>query len=231
MATPSKDPSLPPPYSPSQPPRGQSILDQLTLTRAHHITTTIQTSILPLVEQQASYGIAHTTIALLPSDIPLPPIEPVSEYSFEPTSTPTNAVEVIGFSSEEAPKVVRLEGHMNTTQFWRPQDVIEELERMLREALNQSSRLRSPMSPVRVGRDANQTAPPRRGLLTRLVDSMGPEQRSPAGNPEVGVKTERVGLVLVKARLEEICLRTVTEFGLYDTMSRQCVIIRVDARC
>jgi hypothetical protein len=39
------------------------------------------------------------------------------------------------------------------------------------------------------------------------------------------------GMVLVEARLEEICLRTVTDFGLYDTMSRQCVIVRIDARC
>jgi len=42
---------------------------------------------------------------------------------------------------------------------------------------------------------------------------------------------DQVRMVVVKARLEEICLRTVSEFGLYDTMSKQCVIIRVDARC
>ncbi|KAH9861551.1 hypothetical protein J1614_011301 [Plenodomus biglobosus] len=236
MSPPAKDP-LPPPYTPSYTPssqssRGQSILDQLTLTRAHHIHSIITTHIMPLVEQQASYGIAHTTIAMLPSDIPLAALPEKSEFSFD-TTTPTQAVEVIGFSSEEAPKIVRLEGQMNRTEFWRPQAVIEELERVLRETLNASSRLRSPASPVRgggTGVDGGQA--PRRGFLTRLVDSMGPEQRSPGGNPEVGGKqVESVGLVLVKARLEEICLRTVTEFGLYDTLSRQCVIIRVDARC
>jgi hypothetical protein len=31
--------------------------------------------------------------------------------------------------------------------------------------------------------------------------------------------------------LEELCLRTVNEFGLYDTLARQCVIVRVNARC
>lgn len=38
-------------------------------------------------------------------------------------------------------------------------------------------------------------------------------------------------MVMVKARLEEICLRTVSDFGLYDTISKQCVIIKVDAQC
>lgn len=127
---------------------------------------------------------------------------------------------------------------MNSTEFWRPQAVIDELERVLRETLNASSRLRSPTSPIRsmagsAAESSGNAAVSRRGFLTRLVDSMGQEQRGPGGGPEVeGRKLmESVGLVLVKARLEEICLRTVTEFGLYDTMARQCVIIRVDARC
>ena len=68
-----------------------------------------------------------------------------------------------------------------------------------------------------------------------MVPSLEPEERSPSGNPEVGTRAVEVdrnsGLVLVRARLEDISLRTVNEFGLYDTMSKQCVIVRVDARC
>ena len=228
----------PPPHTPSarQPSRRHSLLDQVTLTRAHNIHATITTHILPLVEQQASYGIAHTTIALLPSDIPLPPLEEKSEFSFD-TPTAANGVEVIGFTSGEAPKVVRLDGPLNRIEFWRPQTVIEELERVLRETLNRSERLRGPVGSVGDGEggsagDDDGGQGPQRGFLTRLVDSMGQEQRSPGANPEAGVRHwEGAGLVLVKVRLEEICLRTITEFGLYDTMSRQCVIIRVDARC
>lgn len=233
--------SLPPAYSETYTPhtpsasRGQTILDQLTLTRTHHIQSIVTTHIIPLISQQATYGIAQTTIALLPSDIPLPPVEEKSEFSF-PTdsSSSSNPVEVIGFSSEEVPKVVRLEGMINRTEFWRPQVVIDELERVLGESLNASSRLRSPTTPTRLGmrEGEGEQRQLRRGFLSRMVPSMGPEQRSPSGNPEVGVKQmERMGLVFVKARLEEICLRTVNEFGLYDTMAKQCVIIRVDARC
>ncbi|KAF1834293.1 hypothetical protein BDW02DRAFT_569194 [Decorospora gaudefroyi] len=221
-----------PPNGPSTPlssSRGQTILDQLNTTRTRHIRSVIETHIIPLVEQQAAYGIAQTIIAMLPSDIPLPPVEEKSEFSF--ATDDAKPVEVIGFSSEDEPKVVRLEGHMNRTEFWRPQAVIEELERVLSEDLNASAVLRSPTGRGRAGSGTPQRQP-RRTLLSRVMPSMGPEQPSPGGNPEVGVKPlDNTRLVVVKARLEELCLRTVTEFGLYDTMSKQCVIIRVDARC
>jgi hypothetical protein len=230
--------TLPPPYveHSSHPPmftpsslRGQTILDQLTTTRTRHVRSVITAHIVPLIEERASYGIAQTTIAMLPSDIPLPPVEEKkSEFSF--STDDAKAVEVIGFSSEEEPKVVRLEGQMNRTEFWRPQAVIEELESVLGNVLNASPLLRSPTGLGR-GKVEASVKQPKRTLLSRVMPSMGPELRSPSGNPEVGVKlSDTTGVVVVKARLEEICLRTVNEFGLYDTMSKQCVIIRVDAR-
>lgn len=233
--------TLPPPYSQTSPSRGQNILDQLTLTRAHHIQSVIDTHILPLVETNAAYGIARTTIAMLPSDIPLPPLEEKSEFSFGDTSSAVTPVEVIGFSSQDEPKIVRLGGQMSRTEFWRSQAVIDELERVLRERLNTSTRLQSPMSTARRFRPDGsefkmplqlQQQQPRQSFLSRLVPSMGFEQRSPSGNPEVGTtQMKSVGLVLVQVKLEEICLRTVTEFGLYDTMSKPCIVIRVDAQC
>lgn len=222
----------PPPYSEYSSPgstRGQTILDQLSTTRTHHIQSVIERHVIPLIEERATYGIAQTTIAMLPSDIPLPAEEEKSEYSFD--TSDSKPVEVVGFSSEDEPKVVRLEGQMNRTEFWRPQVVIVELERMLSENLNASPVLRSPRGHGRSEADSAQRHS-RRGFLSRVMPSLGPELRSPSGNPEVGVKQlDQVRMVVVKARLEEICLRTVSEFGLYDTMSKQCVIIRVDARC
>lgn len=206
--------------------RGQQILDQLTLTRAHHIQSVIDTHIIPLVEERASYGIAQTTIAMLPSDIPLPAVQEKSEFSFD-TDT-SKAVEVLGFASDEEPNVVRLEGQMNRTEFWRVQAVIVELERVLRDSLNASPQLRS---PVRERSEFGTQHKPKRNFLAKFV-GRGEEERSPSGNPEVGVKrVDETGLVLVKARLEELSLRTMSDFGLYDTTSKQCVIIRVDARC
>jgi hypothetical protein len=233
MPSSEKEDTHPPSYHDSTHPyrlTGQTLLSQLSTTRTTHIHSIITAHILPLVEQQASYGIAQTTLALLPSDIPLPAIEEKSEFSFSTTSS--TPVEVIGFSSGEAPKVVPLEGLMNRTSFWRVQAVVEVLESALREELNKSSYLRSAESPIRKASPEQQ---PRRTFLSRMVPSLGPEESSPSGNPEVGTRALEIdrnsGLVLVRARLEEISLRTVNEFGLYDTMSIQCVIVRVDARC
>ncbi|KAF1930265.1 uncharacterized protein M421DRAFT_3346 [Didymella exigua CBS 183.55] len=206
--------------------RGQQILDQLTLTRAHHIQLVIDTHIIPLVEERASYGIAQTTIAMLPSDIPLPAVQEKSEFSFD-TDT-SKAVEVLGFASEEEPNIVRLEGQMNRTEFWRVQAVIVELERVLRDSLNASPQLGS---PIRERSEFEGPHKMKRSLLAKFI-GRGEKERSPSGNPELGVKkADESGLVLVKARLEEISLRTMSDFGLYDTMSKQCVIIRIDARC
>jgi hypothetical protein len=216
--------------------RGPQILDQLTLVRASHIRSVIHQHIIPIVETQASFGIAQTTIAMIPSDVDLPPEEEKSEFSFD---TPSQKVEVIGFSSEDVVKIVRLEGGINKSEFWRPQAVIVDLETVLREILNASSTLRSP-NRERFGASEVVTPPPqkpqKRNLLGRVVDVInqegggGPCRGVVAGREEDGMGTG-MGMVLVKARLEEISLRTVNDFGLYDTLSKQCVIIRVDARC
>lgn len=218
-------------YSPS-PSRTQPFLAQLSQTRTSHIHSIIANHILPIIEHQASFGIAQTTIALLPSDIPLPAVEEKPEFSFD--NADTKPVEVIGFSNEEEPKIVRLEGQMNRTEFWRVQAVVDELEAVLGDRLNESEVLRSADSPMRDGaRGLKRQRQPKRSFFNRIMPSTGPEQRSPSGNPEVGVRrTESsAGTVLVNARLEEIRLRTVNEFGLYDTISRQCVIVKVDAKC
>lgn len=94
--------------------------------------------------------------------------------------------------------------------------------------MNASPHLRS---PIRERGEFEMPQKQKRSFLAKFV-GRGEEERSPSGNPEVGVKRmDESGLVLVKARLEEISLRTLSDFGLYDTMSKQCVIIRINARC
>ncbi|CAA9956851.1 hypothetical protein PTMSG1_00459 [Pyrenophora teres f. maculata] len=230
-----KGSNAPPAYSEQTPSssRSHAILNQLSTIRTRQIHTVLNTHIIPLIEERATYGIAQTTIALLPSDIPLPTVPEKSEFSFDDTSSNSAPVQVIGFTSEDEPHVVRLEGHMNRTEFWRPPVVIEELEEVLSQTLNASSVL---AGVVQVEGKAEDIIPTRqssrRTLLSRVMPSLGPDLRSPSGNPEVGVRRQNsAGTIVVKAQLEEICLRTVSEFGLYDTMSKQCVIVRVDARC
>ncbi|RMZ73666.1 hypothetical protein GMOD_00009414 [Pyrenophora seminiperda CCB06] len=255
-----KDSHLPPPYSEHIPTsssssssssRNHTLLNQLSTTRTRQIHNVLTTHVIPLIEERATYGIAQTTLALLPSDISLPAVVPEkSEFSFDNNTTSDSAppVQVIGFTSEDEPKVVRLEGQMNRTEFWRSQAVIEELEQVLSRSLNKSPVLTGTVPPPQLDDDdddddddgraedviisSTRQSTKRRTLLSRVMPSLGPEMPSPSGNPEVGVRRrDSASMVVVKARLEEICLRTVSDFGLYDTLSKQCVIIRVDARC
>jgi hypothetical protein len=209
--------------------RGQRILDNLTLVRSRHIRTVVDTHIIALIEQQAHHGIAHTTIAMIPSDVPLPapPVEK-SEFSFD--TGDEKKLEVIGFSSDDEPQIVRLEGQMNRAEFWRSQSIITELERVLKECLSAKPHLR-PLDPKQVQPRVTQTKQ-KRSFFGRMADAMNQEQRSPSESLEVDdSEIDHIGQMVARVRLDDICLRTVNEFGLYDTMSRQCVIIRVDARC
>ncbi|KAF9634564.1 hypothetical protein BFW01_g5459 [Lasiodiplodia theobromae] len=60
------------------PASGQQIIDQLTNVRARHVREIIDGVVYPRVEEQAIYGIANTTIALIPSDAVAE--KPISEF-------------------------------------------------------------------------------------------------------------------------------------------------------
>lgn len=50
-------------------PRGQQLLDRLTLVRAEHVRSVVNEHIWPALERQAVRGIAKSTVALMPADI------------------------------------------------------------------------------------------------------------------------------------------------------------------
>jgi hypothetical protein len=229
MSTPEKD-ILPPPYTSSP-----SLLDHLAQTRTHHIHSTIQTQILPHITRRFSAGLATTTIALLPSDTPIPAPRTKSESGFDDSSStyPTEArqkVDIVGFSSDEAPEVVKLEGPMDGSEFWRSEVVVRELERRLGEEVNAGRYVQAASTESMIEEIPQKQV--KSGFFARMAGK-GPRVAGAKGNLEVYAKRvdDVAGRAAVKVRLEEICLRTVNEFGLYDTLSRQCVVVRVDAGC
>lgn len=204
---------------------GQSLLDTLTLTRATTIRSAIHTSILPLLSSRAAMGLPSTVLALLPSDIPLPPPPEKNEFSFAGyagAEKAEDAVKVIaGDSGEEAVEAVRLRGDGNTSAFWRVPGVVEELEKGLRDVLN-DGRGGAPVVVREVGEAKKKE---KRGLFGRRKEEKAEESAAVGAGEGFGDQ------VAVRARVEEVCLRTTNEFGLYETMNRQCVVVRVDAGC
>ena len=128
-------------------------------------------------------------------------------------------MQVLGFADEETPTVVRLTGEVNSTGFWRQAAVVEELRVQLSGVLNEG---REEIRLPEVRQEENKK---KRGIFGRKGKGV---ERAEVG-VEVGVEGE--GKVGVKVGVEEICLRTTSEFGLYDTLSRVCVVVRVEARC
>ncbi|KAF2445989.1 hypothetical protein P171DRAFT_520689 [Karstenula rhodostoma CBS 690.94] len=204
---------------------GQSLLDTLTLTRATTIRSAIHTSILPLLSSRAAMGLPSTVLALLPSDIPLPPPPEKNEFSFDGyagAGKAEDAVKVIAEDGgEDAVEAVRLSGEANSGAFWRVPTVVEELERGLRDVLT-DGRGGAPAVVREVGEAKKKE---KRGIFGRRKVEKVEDSAAVGGGEGAGDK------VAVRVRVEEICLRTTNEFGLYDTMNRQCVVVRVDAGC
>lgn len=134
-------------------------------------------------------------------------------------------------SDEEDINEVRLEGHINTFEFWKQKDVVKDLERVLQERLSSS--------PI-FGQDSKRgiepeilvtapTSPPpqpeRRGFFGRRSSAKQPMK---VAAPLVGkpVKSSRLE---VKVDLEEVCLRTVSSFGLFETVTRPAIVVRINA--
>lgn len=212
--------------------RGQQIIDQLTNVRARHIREIIEAVVYPRVEEQAIYGIASTTIALIPSDAVAE--KPVSEFDFGDQKG-EEGLELVGFASDETVQQVRLKGPLNRTQFWRQAGVVDELQRTLQGKL-----ATAPFAPVppqaqpqfpRPGSESEASTPAqRRSVLRRKQESL-PRTSSTTSVEQVtdrGVEEPASGF-RARVALEEICFRTVSDFGLYETISRPAVLIRIVA--
>lgn len=146
------------------------------------------------------------------------------------------SLELVGFPSDEAVQQVRLKGPLNRTQFWRQAGVLEEFQRTLQGKLATAPfapmpQQAAPQSPT-TGPESDTPVPSqRRGLLRRRQDS-SPRVSSTASieraTTEAMVEKPASGL-RARVALEDICFRTVSDFGLYDTISRPAVVIYIVA--
>lgn len=135
-------------------------------------------------------------------------------------------------SDEEDIDEVRLQGEINTFEFWRQKDVVQDLERVLQEKLSSSAifskdskaemepepAIAAPMSPP--------PQPERRGFFGRRSSKQAVQSTVSVVVPPV--KSNRLD---VKVDLEEVCLRTVSSFGLFETLTRPAIVVRVHANC
>jgi hypothetical protein len=221
---------------------GRAVLDQLTLVRGQHLRSIVSESIYPVISQRASQGLSKTSLALIPSNL----LEgTVTSSMFTPNMyfgwTLTDATEAesasasAGFvQSEETLTEVRLVGPLNTYEFWQQQGILNDLKMLLTERLSTTPLLYSDRS-LTGSQSAHSTSnlPSPSTQRTRgfslFKKKLSSERGSSLTNTALNPKPEPE--IQVDVDLEEICLRTESNFGLYETITRPAVVVRVLARC
>jgi len=200
-------------------PSGPSLLLQLSGARSQHIKYVVSSQILPILSKRASKGLSKTTVALIPQYI-------------LPTSN-EQAFQLIGLADTDEPfEEVQLEGNINTHEFWEQDEVLSTLQNILSNELATSSEFSSPKLLERIATsDSLQdttTLPPRPDKATRSFSLFGKRSTpTPQKTPSVKKPTPQIQ---VSVGLEEVCYRTSSHFGLYETISRRAVIVRVTTR-
>ncbi|QDS77981.1 hypothetical protein FKW77_002048 [Venturia effusa] len=214
-------------------PDGQRILDSLSTVRARHIGSTINTHIYPLIENRAERGLSRTVLALIPSNV-MAVEDSAVKSGFSEEESSVTVMEIHGIvSDEDDMNEIRLQGDMNTFVFWRQKDVVQDLQRALQKKLSsspvfsQDSKMETEPEPLFIASTSPPAQPERRGIFERRSSAKQPMK---AAAPVVAKSVESNRLD-VKVDLEEVCLRTVSSFGLFETVTRPAIVIRVNANC
>jgi hypothetical protein len=217
-------------------PSGPSLLLQLSGARSQHIKYVVSSQILPILSKRASKGLSKTTVALIPQYI-LPTSSMLSK-SIMPDilssrSIDEQAFQLIGLADTDEPfEEVQLEGNINTHEFWEQDEVLSTLQNILSNELAISSEFSSPKLLERIATSdslqESSTLPPRPDKATRSFSLFGKRSTpTPQKTPSVKKPTPQIQ---VSVGLEEVCYRTSSHFGLYETISRRAVIVRVTTR-
>lgn len=150
----------------------------------------------------------------------------------EETSMTVVKIHGIVFDEEDINEV-QLQGEIDTFEFWRQKDVVQDLERELLEKLSSSPIF---SRDAKLGMEPESlitapTSPPpkseRRGFFGRRSSAKQPMR---IAAPVVAKAAERNPME-VKVGLEEVCMRTVSSLGLYGTVTRPAIVVRVNANC
>ena len=220
-----------------------SLTQQLASVRSHRINAIISTYIDPLLQSQALAGLFKTTLVLIPSNTTsLQQTSSSSNDSDEITEgSASNASkeEVVGFRSEDYIKLVRLHGEEYTLEFWRQPTVIKELDSSLKAKLQASGHRMAEDTAARRPQPAPanplpEPVLPKRGFFRRKPsETLNPVPAKPNPLPEGTwryVPDENIspGHVRTKVKLEDVCLRVVTEMGLYDTKTGKAVVVNIE---
>ena len=220
----------------------QSLTQQLSDVRSHRINSIISTYINPLLQAQSLSGLSKTTFVLIPSSTQS--LRHPSQASNDSSDiiegsgdaiSDGNLEAIVGFPSQDYIKMVRLHGDEYILEFWRQPEVIKELDIALKARLQ--ARGHSIFEAGARSQQNQPNSPPiessktKRGFFGRksaVSPSAPPPTPSPTSGNSWRFEKEDVldqGHVQVKVGLQDVCLRVVTEMGLYETRTAKAVVV------
>ena len=228
----SKDGSIDPPaYTETASTYPPNLHSQISNIRTERISTLINSTLLPQLDYQASSGVSHKILVLVPSDItPLqhpPSSDPDSKQSQAPSLPTTD--HPLGFPPDVSVQLIHLHGAENILEFWRQSAVINQLQGELSSqiALSHPSPQASKSGDVLPSPPATSPPPTKKGFFGKMSAKSVPKPRS---GWSIGEDTKPVlgaGEVKVEVRLTEVSVRVVTEMGLYETRSGEGLVVEV----
>jgi hypothetical protein len=226
---------------------------QLAKSRSYRITQVIKTYIEPLLLSQAASGLSKTTFLLVPSNVAAlqnPRTSNPSPFDdvIEGTGTAHNngagdhQDEIVGFPESEYVKLVRLHGSDHTSEFWRQPPVLQELESSLKARLASSGHTiwQPSAPPPSVPAEADSPTAKKSSFWFRSKGKSvsgsadPPAEEDPTRDMKLGWRAEGEGVKVgfgetrVTLGLKEVCLRVVSEMGLYETKTGTAVAIGVE---
>jgi hypothetical protein len=135
------------------------------------------------------------------------------------------------FQSEDGLHEVRLEGPLNTYEFWQQPAVLKELKTSLADKLSATPVFSDYASTDSEVTRASALPPTPVSRPSRGFSLFRKKEVSSDSTVAAATTTMRDWSIEVAVDLEEICLRTESHFGLYETITRPAVVVRVNARC
>lgn len=229
---------------------------QLAESRSHRINLIIGTYIEPLLLTQGASGIFKTTFLLVPSNVTSlqhPNNTPEPDDVIEGTGPAHNNRgntnhhdEVVGFPASEYVRLVRLHGAEHTSEFWRQPSVLSELDSSLKARLAKSGHtisqppsLTAPIEPALTPVPTSPAAS-KKSFWSRRKDkyaspSASAVEEDVTTNSKLGWRAQGEGVTgpamgetMVTVGPRDVCLRVVTEMGLYETRNGQAIGVTVE---
>ncbi|KAL8690557.1 MAG: hypothetical protein Q9218_004022 [Villophora microphyllina] len=190
----------PPPYSESV---NTTPSSNALPTRASAL---IDTYVLPQLSKDLT-----TIVILVPSDVPTLAGALQSLSSKNAFTGARPGQNIIGFGSHEKPFIFRLTGADNWLAYWRHAAALQELENQLREELYAQGYQVAPCFPP-VHSQAHIRIPGSHEADWSYVESKALKEHE----------------ARITAKIDEICLRTQNEMGLYESRTGKAIIIKVE---